>query len=222
MIHESAKIYRNVDARGSSVGENSSVGDDTVLFNTVIGDRVAINRRNLFHSSQVGRFTYTGVNTVVKRARIGMFCSISWNVSIGGKDHDMTRVTTNSKWWFHKLDSGVSIAMNEYDESGDCVIGNDVWISANAVILRDVVIGHGAVIGAGAVVTKDVEPYSIVTGVPARLVRKRFSDEVIASLLDIAWWDWPLDLIRSHVDLIYSEKVDATVIARLRQASAKS
>jgi acetyltransferase-like isoleucine patch superfamily enzyme len=219
MIHETARLYRNVDTRGSSVGENSSIGDDTVLFNSVIAERVAINRRNLIHSSHIGSFTYTGVNTVVKRAQVGKFCSISWNVSIGGKDHDMTHVTTNSKWWFHKLDTGTSIQMNEYEESGDCIIGNDVWISANAIILRDVVVGHGAVIGAGAVVTKDVEPYSIVTGVPARFVRKRFSEEIIASLLDIARWDWPLDLLRQHVDLIYSEKVDSNVISRLRQVA---
>lgn len=86
-----------------------------------------------------------------------------------------------------------------YPQKGDIVIGNDVWIGYNATILAGVTIGHGAIIAANATVTKDVEPYSIVGGNPAQLIRKRFSNETIEKLLAIAWWDWDLEKITRNV-----------------------
>ena len=83
------------------------------------------------------------------------------------------------------------------------------------MLLRDVRIGNGAVIGAGAVVTKDVEPYSIVAGVPAKIIKKRFDDKTIEALEQIQWWAWPVAVIRNNLDLIYSTKVDDSVIKKL-------
>ena len=85
------------------------------------------------------------------------------------------------------------------------ILGNDVWVGTNAVILGGLTIGDGAVIGAGAVVTKDVEPYSIVVGNPAREIKKRFSDQIIASLLEIKWWDFPPDVLAKYVGLLNKE-----------------
>ena len=82
-------------------------------------------------------------------------------------------------------------------------IGHDVWIGANALILPEVTIGDGAVIAAGAVVTRDVPPYAIVGGVPARVIRYRFSPEMIDAFLEIKWWDWPLEKIKENFDLFY-------------------
>lgn len=89
-----------------------------------------------------------------------------------------------------------------WDNKGDIVIGNDVWIGYEAVILAGVTIGDGAVIGARAVVTKDVPPYTIVGGVPARPIKKRFSDRTIADLLEIKWWDWPRERIARNLAAI--------------------
>jgi virginiamycin A acetyltransferase len=87
---------------------------------------------------------------------------------------------------------------------GDTVIGNDVWIGNSATIMQGIKIGHGAIIGTNALVTKDVEPYSIVGGNPAKLIRKRFDDETIDFLLLLAWWDWPVEKITKNLAAITS------------------
>ena len=95
-----------------------------------------------------------------------------------------------------------------WDHKGDIVIGNDVWIGYEAVIMAGVTIGDGAIIGARAVVTKDVPPYTIVGGVPAREIRRRFSDDVIARLLELKWWDWPAEQIQRNIKNIQSGRLD--------------
>lgn len=94
------------------------------------------------------------------------------------------------------------------DNRGDIVIGNDVWIGYEAVILAGVTVGDGAVIGARAVVTKDVPPYTIVGGVPAKPIRKRFSEDLIAALLELRWWDWPEERLKANLDAIQSGRLD--------------
>ncbi len=86
----------------------------------------------------------------------------------------------------------------EFDELAPVIIGNDVWIGANVVIMNGVTIGHGAIIGATSVVTKDVPPYTIVAGSPARVIKSRFEDHIVQRLLAIQWWDLPIDLITSQ------------------------
>lgn len=93
---------------------------------------------------------------------------------------------------------------DSWDNKGDIVIGNDVWIGYEAVIMAGVTIGDGAIIGTRAVVTKDVPPYTIVGGVPAKPIRNRFSSEVISSLLEIRWWDWTNERIRRNISSIKS------------------
>ena len=95
-----------------------------------------------------------------------------------------------------------------WDNKGDIVIGNDVWIGYEAVILAGVTVGDGAVIGARAVVTKDVPPYTIVGGVPAKPIRKRFSEDLIAALLELRWWDWPEERLKANLDAIQSGRLD--------------
>lgn len=90
---------------------------------------------------------------------------------------------------------------------GDIVLGSDVWVGTRATVLSGVSIGHGAVVGAGAVVTRDVRPYAVVGGVPAREVRRRFSDEIVDALLRIAWWEWPMEQVRREVGLLRSPDV---------------
>ena len=94
-----------------------------------------------------------------------------------------------------------------WDNKGDIIIGNDVWIGYEAVILSGITIGDGAIIGTRAVVTKDVPPYTIVGGVPAKPIRKRFDDVTIARLLELKWWDWSEERIKANLEIIQSGRI---------------
>ena len=98
-----------------------------------------------------------------------------------------------------------------------CVIGNDVWIAAGAQVLHKVTVGDGAVIGGGAVVTKDVPPYAIVAGVPARIIKFRFDEKTIDELLDIKWWDWPEEIILANIDWMIKQDINPETIARMKE-----
>ena len=111
--------------------------------------------------------------------------------------------------FFEEWDLPKSEVASAWDNKGDIAIGNDVWIGYDAVIMAGVTIGDGAIIGTRAVVTKDIEPYSIVGGVPAKEIRKRFAPDVIKRLLEIKWWDWPVGRIKSSISLIQSGKIEA-------------
>jgi acetyltransferase-like isoleucine patch superfamily enzyme len=138
--------------------------------------------------------------------RIGAYCSIASGVQIFlGNHHRSDWVTSYPfpaffKEATHIPDFGVS--------RGNVTIGSDVWLCANCTILSGVTIGHGAVIGTGSIVTKDVEPYSIVAGNPAKHVRWRFSEKTRLALVNTAWWDWPTAEIVEAVELLCSDKID--------------
>ena len=132
---------------------------------------------------------------------IGKFCQIASGVRfiMNGSNHAMDGFSTYPFKVFGK--SWASASMNAVSK-GDTVIGNDVWIGNSATIMQGIQIGHGAIIGTNSVVTKNVAPYSIVAGNPAREIRNRFDDETIARLLNLAWWDWPIEKITQNIEAI--------------------
>ncbi|PWL30932.1 MAG: chloramphenicol acetyltransferase [Roseivirga sp. XM-24bin3] len=129
----------------------------------------------------IGNYTYIGRNTDVTKSEIGNYCSIANGVKIGQGEHDLKNFSTS-----------VRFTKDPYNDllQEPCTLGHDVWVGANAVILRGVTVGTGAVVGANAVVTKDVAPYSVVVGVPAREIRKRFCPAQIETLLESKWWEF--------------------------------
>lgn len=155
---------------------------------------------------KVGKHTY-GVNDKTIYSSnlidaIGSFCSINEHAKIGMGNHAYDIVTT------FPLRKIVSHDYNHNKKvNGKIKIGNDVWIGANAIILPRVTIGDGAIIGAGAVVTKDIPPYAIVGGVPAKIIKYRFESSIIEALLKIKWWNWDDEKIKENLDLFYDTEL---------------
>lgn len=151
---------------------------------------------------QLGDYSYiSGPGSYVEDAIIGKYCSIARQVIIGVSGHNYEWATTSPII----TSSCYQIIRNDIKEpQKPCpIIGNDVWIGMNSIIMRGVTIGDGAVIAAGSIVTKDVPPYAIVGGNPAKIIKYRFSEDQIAKLLSIKWWNWSVDEIRNNSHLFY-------------------
>ncbi len=162
----------------------------------------------------VGRGTY-GAPTIMPyegkaQVTIGSYCSIGPDVVIlAGGNHRVDWVSTYPFGAFRK---GIPGDYTDYHR-GNVTVGSDVWIGLGATILMGVTIGHGAVVGARAVVTRDVPPYSVVAGNPARVVRWRFTEAQRESLLRIAWWDWPPDRVERAAELLCQPDPDLLIDA---------
>jgi acetyltransferase-like isoleucine patch superfamily enzyme len=185
----------------------------TSIANALIGEQQAELRR----LQRKGRVVLGPNNTISariwtdvhgdERLCVGSYCSLGGTYILGG-NHGPDRVTTYALRIYWGLDGagqdGVPVP------TGDTVVGNDVWTGEACVIMPGRTIGDGAIVAAGAVVTKDVPPYAIVGGNPAKLIRYRFGDEQIAALLEIRWWDWPEEKVRAAVPVM-GEDIDAFI-----------
>lgn len=203
VVMKNATIFDEAEILESSIGSEAFVDKYTRIEHSNIAEHVRVERNNQIVYSNIGRYSYTGVNTVIKNAVIGKFDSIAWNVSIGGNTHDLNHITTHSFLVYPKWNMGGN--GNWKSASEICEIGNDVWIGSGATILRRVTVGNGAVIGAGSVVTKDIPPYAIVVGNPAKVIRMRCEDKWIERVERIQWWDFPEHVIRDNFDLFQAD-----------------
>lgn len=193
----------------SHVGKWVRVGNCTHIYNSTLGDHTHFGNFNEIHDTSFGDYTYTSDNTRVTLAKIGKFSSISWNVSINASNHDYTRVTQHEILYMTEYSYTPEPFYNPVNKK--VLIGNDVWIGANAVIMPGVKIGDGAIVGSSAVVTKDIPDYAIAVGVPARVIKYRFDKKTIKELKNIAWWDLPDDILKEHVDLLASSPTQETL-----------
>lgn len=147
----------------------------------------------------VGKYSYLAKNVHITDAQIGAFCSVAGGCSIGGGIHPISMVSTSPVFLKGKSAVGKKkFADFSYSPSERVIIGNDVWIGQSVYIKAGIKIGDGAVIGAHAVVTHNVEPYSVVAGVPAKELYKRFDEETCNKLLKIRWWDWPDEKLEKY------------------------
>jgi len=166
----------------------------------------------ILDNTSLGRFSYISGGQI-SNTRIGAFCSIAPNVKIGGLGkHPMNWISTHPA--FYSINAPTKLTFsdkNYYTEFLPVVIGNDVWIGTNALILDGVTIGNGAVIGAGSIVTKDVLPYEIVAGVPSKHIRFRFSNEIIEKLELKPWWGKDISFLSRNASFIRSNDVDTFI-----------
>ena len=187
--------------------------------------RMDLRRRTLrrmelqkdYQRFEMGRYSYGNpkihFDSSGVRLCVGQFCSIGEDVTIFlGGEHRPDWITT---YPFSLMIPGESHHEGHHKTKGDVIIGNDVWLGFGSTLLSGVRIGDGAVIGAGAVVAKDIPPYAIAVGNPARVIRTRFSPEQIDALLRIKWWDWPMDKIQAQLPLLLSGQIDQFIAKHL-------
>ena len=177
-----------------------TVGDYT-MYNDFVNDPVGFERNNVLYHYPINR----------DRLIIGKFCSIACGAKFlfNSANHTLSSLSTYpfplffEEWGLEKRNVAAS-----WDNKGDIVIGNDVWIGYEAVIMAGVTIGDGAIIGARAVVTKDVPPYMVAGGIPAKPIKKRYPEETIAALSELKWWDWPEERIAQNLHAIQAGKLN--------------
>ena len=189
-------VYLNAVVKDPSI----KVGDYTI-YNDFVSDPLLFERNNVLYHYPINH----------ERLIIGKFCSIACSAKFlfNCANHTLKSLSTYTFPLFYEdWDLETSDVATAWDNKGDIVIGNDVWIGYEAVIMAGVHIGDGAIIAARTVVTKDVPPYTIVGGVPARPIRKRFDEEVIRKLETLKWWDWPAEKIRHCLPYIVNGDIN--------------
>jgi phosphonate metabolism protein (transferase hexapeptide repeat family) len=185
------------------LGIEPTVHPTSRIHETTLGAWTDIGPNCTIAESTLGDYTYCAGDASIVYATIGKFCSIASHVRINPGNHPMERVTQHHMTYRRRMfgfgDSD-DADFFQWRRDHHVTIGHDVWIGHAAIVMPGVSIGDGAVIGSQAVVTKDVAPYTIVGGVPARVIRERFPRDVAARLAGIAWWDWPREVLEQRFD----------------------
>jgi phosphonate metabolism protein (transferase hexapeptide repeat family) len=172
------------------------VHSSSLLRDTKLGQFTDIAERVVLAECEVGDFTYIERHVEAIYTTIGKFCAIAANTRLNALNHPMDRISQHkityrpNEYFAH---AKVDKAFRETRQNARVTIGHDVWIGHGAIVLPGLSIGHGAVVAAGAVVTKNVEPYAIVAGVPARRIKWRFKKSIRERIIAMGWWDWPQD-----------------------------
>jgi len=180
-----------------------SVGSRTAIVQSSFGRYVDIGSDATIVQSSIGDYSYIGPRTTVAWADVGRFCSIAPDVSVGSGSHPSRgTISSHPAFYLNRPSRGWSfVSGDSREEFQRTCVGNDVWIGAKVVIRDGINIGSGAFIGAGAVVVKDVVPYGVYVGVPAKLMRLRFSEDIIEKLLSLNWWDKDENWLKENSNL---------------------
>lgn len=188
------------------------VFSSTIINNCSFEGKNIIGRSTYLNHTIVGFGSYIGMYGEFTNCTIGKFCSIGNNVRVVSATHPTNMVSTHPAFYSDSYPLSF-VEESKFCEhlttanNNECEIGNDVWIGDNVLLKGGIKVGDGAIIGMGSIVLHDVEPYSIIAGVPAHLIRKRFSDILISELLKTKWWDFPLSWLRTNADIFINPEL---------------
>jgi acetyltransferase-like isoleucine patch superfamily enzyme len=175
----------------------------SVITASILGNFVTVFSNNRIYNSQIDDYSYIQTGSRINNANIGKFCSIAASVSIAPGIHEIDKVSTHPALIQKSTPLPKVFAKNDsFITNKQVTIENDVWIGEKVVILDGVKIGNGAIIASGAIVTKDVEPYSVVGGVPAKQIKYRFDSETIAVFQKSEWWNFPTGWFEKNAELM--------------------
>ncbi|SUZ31797.1 Chloramphenicol acetyltransferase [Roseibaca ekhonensis] len=192
--------------------EGALIHPDCTICDSDLGAYTEIGRLSVLKNVSLGDYSYCARGCDIANARIGKFVNIAANVRIGPTDHPMDRASLHHFMYRSDMywpDEAPDDAFFAARAARLVTIGHDVWIGHGAIIRPEVTIGHGAVVGAGAVVTRDVAPYTVVVGVPAEKMRRRFPKQVARRLIELAWWDWDHDRLQMALSDFRTLEVEA-------------
>ncbi|MBN1040339.1 CatB-related O-acetyltransferase [Clostridium sp. ZS1] len=202
-VYPRSNDYQTIYLKNVITRDNIQVGDYTI-YNDFYNDPRDFEKNNVLYQYPINN----------DKLIIGKFCSIACKAKflMTSGNHTMNSLSTYTfPIFYEEWGLDVSHITDAWDNKGDIVIGNDVWIGYDAIIMPGVKIGDGAIIGTRAIVTNDVPPYTIALGIPAKVIKKRFSDDIILKLLKIKWWDWPNEKIKANIKHIQSGNIDKLV-----------
>ena len=206
-IANDAIIVNSKLGTGVKIDENAKAFNSTLCDYTNLAHNASVNLSTIEKRSSIGRYS------IVADVDMGAYCSVSWLVTIGAGPHPIDTISSHFFNYYPKFGIVEEINPLEYPRT---TIGNDVWIGAGSIIKGGVRIGDGAVIGSGAVVTHDVEPYAIVAGVPARVIKYRFDEQTRERLLKIKWWDFDDATLKNIIDL-FNKPLDEDILQQLEK-----
>ena len=186
--------------------QSLKIGDMCLLFGCKFGNMNTINDDVTLYNVELGDFTYIAKGTKINNASIGKYCSIGPDIIIGTGKHPSNTFVSTHPLFYSTLGQAQSVLCdrNYFDEFAPITIGHDVWIGARSIILDGINISNGAIIAAGSLVTKDVPPYAIVGGVPAKIIKYRFKELEINFLLKYKWWDRDICWLKKNLSSMHN------------------
>lgn len=200
-------------SRSNVLSEIFTIGKGVTLKHCILHFHARVADFASLQNTTIGKYSSIGRYSKITHTYIGKYCAISWDTTINAIGHPYSHLTISAFPYVPYVGNFVNVRKQSYQK---VIIKNDVWIGANSVIMPGITIGNGAIVGAGTVVTKDVPDYAIVAGVPAKIIKYRFSDIIIEKLLKLQWWNLDHEIIKNHIDL-WKGEFNSDSIKRLEE-----